>query len=137
MTIIADTGPIVALFNPKDQSHTWAVDISKNFLQSTIIVTCEAVLSEVFFLLRPSSAGLKNFVQALATPGLYETPWSFTQHRSIVMNLYLKYNDVPTSFADMCLLHMASTINNSFIWTLDRDFQIYRLPGNKPVPILS
>ncbi len=137
MTIIADTGPIAALFNPKDQWHEWAVEISKNFLPSTTLITCEAVLTEVFFLLRPSSTGLKNFVEALATPGLYETPWSFEQHRITVMNLYLKYNDVPTSFADMCLLHMASTMNHSCIWTLDRDFQIYRLPGNKQVPIFS
>ena len=62
MTIIADTGPIAALFNPKDQWHEWAVEISKNFLPSTTLITCEAVLTEVFFLLRPSSTGLKNFV---------------------------------------------------------------------------
>ncbi|MBX9742716.1 MAG: type II toxin-antitoxin system VapC family toxin [Chthoniobacterales bacterium] len=137
MTIIADTGPIAALFNPKDQWHSQVVETSRKFLKPAVVVTCEAVVTEVFFLLRSSQIGVQNFAEALATPGLYIFPWSFQQHCSAVMDLYLKYNDRPTSFADMCLLHMASTIKDSLIWTLDCDFQIYRLAGNKPVPILS
>lgn len=46
-TIIADTGPIVAMLNRRDQFHTWAADSLKTIQEP--LHTCEAVLTEVFF----------------------------------------------------------------------------------------
>ena len=135
MTIIADAGPLAALFNPENQWHSWAMRTSRKFLTSPI--TCDAVITEAFFILRRTPMGPQKLAEVLATPGLYNLPWSFEKHRAAVMNLYLKYNDVPASFADMCILHMASTVKDPLIWTNDAHFKIYRLPRNKPVPIVT
>jgi hypothetical protein len=46
-TIIADTGPMVAVINRRDQFHIWAVDSLKIIKEP--LHTCEAVLTEALF----------------------------------------------------------------------------------------
>jgi len=49
-TIIIDTSALVALINPNDPHHQWAVEQwSKTYPP---VLTCEAVISETCFLLR-------------------------------------------------------------------------------------
>lgn len=135
MTIIADTGPLVALFNERDRWHAWAVNTTRQSTQPFVV--CEAVITETFFLLKHSQKSTRRFTEALQRPEAFTMPWSFEQHRSEVMNLYSKYNDIPTSFADMCLLHMASMMKAPLVWTIDHHFQIYRLRGKEKVPTIT
>ena len=47
MGIIVDSGPLVALLNRRDTYHDWA---REQFAQiSPPLLTCEAVVTEVFF----------------------------------------------------------------------------------------
>ncbi|MFZ4116400.1 MAG: type II toxin-antitoxin system VapC family toxin [Chthoniobacterales bacterium] len=135
MTIIADTGPLSALFNERDRWHSWAVETSQQATQPFVI--CEAVITETFFLLRHSPKSTKRFTEALQRPEAFRMPWSFEQHHTEVMNLYSKYSDVPSSFVDMCILHMASTMKSPIVWTTDHHFQIYRLRGKEKVPTIT
>jgi hypothetical protein len=48
--ILADTGPLVALFNKSDAAHRWAVSRFQEFTEP--LATCEAVLTEALHLLR-------------------------------------------------------------------------------------
>jgi uncharacterized protein len=49
-TTIVDTGALIASINKKDQYHRWAQKRAKKL--PLPFLTCEAVLSEVWFLLR-------------------------------------------------------------------------------------
>lgn len=135
MRLLVDAGPLVAFFNEKDQWHSWAVETSTTLAGP--LVTCEAVLTETFFLLRHTPKGCQEFIEALAEPQNFLLPWSFENNREAVMNLYRKYRDVPASFADMCLLQMASTMKDPLVWTTDHHFQIYRLPGKGKIPTIT
>ena len=39
-------------------------------------------------------------------------------------------------FADACLVHLAGELETGDIFTLDRDFEIYRWGANKPFRLL-
>jgi predicted nucleic acid-binding protein len=43
-----------------------------------------------------------------------------------------KYRDLPTDFADACLIHLADELNTENILTLDGDFELYRWRRNRP-----
>ena len=49
MTVLVDTGVLVALIDPDTQEHQWAQDWSKRLPQP--FLTSEPVLTEAFFLL--------------------------------------------------------------------------------------
>ena len=47
-TVIADAGPLVAYLKGDDKDHAWAVAVFQQL--RTPLRTCEAALSEAFFL---------------------------------------------------------------------------------------
>ncbi len=42
-----------------------------------------------------------------------------------------QYRDIPMDLADASLVVTAETLNRKQVFTLDRDFQIYRFRGNQ------
>lgn len=58
--------------------------------------------------------------------------FSYWEHRSRIYHLMKKYENIPMSFTDSCLVHMADTTGDSAIFTLDKDFLIYRLSSGDP-----
>jgi hypothetical protein len=53
-----------------------------------------------------------------------------------VLELMLKYTDVPMSLADACLVRMSETVPGAVIVTTDADFRIYRRHDRHVVPCL-
>jgi predicted nucleic acid-binding protein len=51
--------------------------------------------------------------------------------------LVQRYGNVPMSLADACLVRLAKLHPRSVVFTLDRDFQIYRKDGRQPIPLLT
>jgi predicted nucleic acid-binding protein len=52
------------------------------------------------------------------------------------MSLIAKYNNIPMSLADACLVRMSEQISDSSICTLDNDFRIYRKEKRKLIPVI-
>lgn len=133
-TIIADTGPIVAMLNRRDQFHTWAADSLKTIQEP--LHTCEAVLTEVIFRLSHVPRGQDQLVDLLTEPDVIVLNWRLDNNRVQIKQLLKKYADTPASFADTCLVSIAAASSSPLIWTTDRHFEIYRLPGGKRIPLL-
>ena len=54
-TVIADAGPLVAYLKRDDQDHDWAEDVFRRLTDP--LRTCDAALSEAFFLLQRVHGG--------------------------------------------------------------------------------
>jgi uncharacterized protein len=133
-TIIADAGPLVAIFNRRDQFHSWAMDSLKNITEP--LHTCEAVLTEVFFRLSHVPGGQVQLLDFLTGPEFIVLNWRLDNNRLQIKQLMTKYFDVPASLADACLVSMAGTLSSPLIWTTDHHFEIYRLPGRGKISLL-
>jgi predicted nucleic acid-binding protein len=132
--ILADTGPLVAYVSQTDQHNRWAVAAFGSFYEP--IYTCEAVISEVIFLLRSADLKVETFLQMLDR-GAVKTTFSMEENRADVLNLLRKYADQPMSLADACLVRMAELNDNCQIFTIDRDFLVYRRKGRSVIPLLA
>lgn len=131
---VVDTGPLVAALVRADANHAW----TRAQLESLPgpLVTCEAVLSEAFFLLRRARGG-GDGLASLIDRGIVEVRFDFQDERDAVLRLLRKYADTPMSFADACLVRMAELRRDSRILTLDRDFETYRRNGRERIPLLA
>ncbi len=134
-TLIADAGPLAALFKADDQWHPWALQTGRELTGT--LHTCEAVLTEAFFLLARVPGGQKKLQAALRKPGLIVVSWRFDEHRPATLDLMEKYADIPASLADACLVRMAEDARDPVIWTTDEHFSIYRLRGNRRMRVIS
>jgi len=129
VSVLVDAGFLVALLHDRDANHDWAVILAKQRLQPWS--TCEAVLSEAFYLLRSQG------VPALATlirRSAVDCPFHFNKDSEAVLGLMQKYADVPMSFADACLVRMTEVLPNPLLLTTDTDFRIYRRLGRRTIP---
>jgi uncharacterized protein len=134
--VFVDAGPIVALLDRRDTHHQWAKDEIAKLHDS--LLTCEAVLSEAFFLLSRVRGGTTTLV-ALLREGLVEAPpdFSYHEHSTEILRSLEHYQTMPMSFADACLVRMSETHRDSLIFTTDRDFLTYRRNRRQPIPLIS
>lgn len=131
--VIVDTGPLVAAINRRDAFHTWTRDMLAQI--EAPMLTCESVISEACFLLRYHSAGVQTVLRWLET-GAVSIPFRLDEEGRRIRKMMSAYADVPMSLADACLVRMSEKIENSSVFTLDSDFQIYRRNRNQSIPTL-
>lgn len=131
--ILLDTGPLVALLDQNDAYHAWA--LAQWACIQRPMLTCEAVLSEACFLLRGLIPGPKAVLEAVQR-GAIDIPFQLTDHVHRVSQLMDKYAQIPMSLADACLVCLAELQPGGTVFTVDRDFRIYRKQGREIIPVL-
>ncbi len=134
-TVIVDTGPIVALLDADERHHHWA-RTQFEALHAPLL-TCESVLSEACFLLRRIGADATMPVSLVRRGVLEVVPALGSEDQAgAVSALISRYENVPMSLADACLVHMLERTENGSIMTLDFDFRIYRQAQRRIIPLL-
>ena len=132
--IVLDTGPLVALLNRRDHHHVWARERWAHLVPP--LFTCEAVLAEACFLVQSLEGG-QAAVLDLARRGVLDVSFHVAEEADAVHRLVKKYQDVPMSFADGCLVRLAERHTEGVVFTLDSDFTVYRKHGRQIIPTLA
>lgn len=133
--ILLDTGPLVALLEADDHHHQWTVQQLRIFSEGTL-VTCDAVLSEALFIVSDQKTGAKK-IRLFVESGWLRSGFDSTLFVGRALSLMESYANVPMSYADACLVAMSEQQVGARIFTLDRDFQIYRQHGRKVIPLVA
>jgi predicted nucleic acid-binding protein len=123
--ILVDTGPWVALFDPRDPAH----ERSRRTLRAIDepLATTPAVLTEAFHLLGGWNRGTEALGEFIGRGGVQV--W-FPQGDAItkIFELMKRYADRPMDFADASLVCAAEHFRSSVVFTIDRnDFSTYRV----------
>ena len=132
-TVLIDSGAIVAALRRRDQHHVWARSHFEAL--SNPCLTCEAVLSESFFLLERAKDG-KDRLASILERGIIVVDFAFVAHREETLRLLRRYDNTPMSFADACLVRMAELHADAVVLTTDSDFRIYRKNGRQAIPLI-
>jgi len=131
--IAIDTGPIVALFDKNDDKHLICVETFKAINEP--LITTWPVITEAFYLL-----GFSLTVQ--------DDLWEFITRGTVFISdldkiliascrvLMKKYHDLPMDLADASLVAVADAENISTVFTLDKDFKVYRTKHKKHLKLL-
>lgn len=132
--LILDTGPWVALHCRDDAYHDWAKTQFGQYAGP--FLTCEAVVAETCFLL--ARAGFDpGKALALIERGVVQIAIALADQAGAVRALFERYENVPASLADACLIRLSELYDPCRVLTLDSDFHIYRRHGRKVIPVLS
>ena len=132
-TVLIDSGAIVAALRRRDQHHLWARSHFEALGDPCL--TCEAVLSESFFLLERATEG-KDRLASILERGIIVADFSFADHRQETLRLLRRYDDTPMSLADACLVRMAELHDDAVVFTTDSDFRAYRKNGRQAIPLI-
>ena len=133
--IIIDTGPLVALCDPRDSLSKTALKHLKTVAKSPL-ATCEPVIAEVcFHLAAPSQRmRLQQTLERLnIAPVAVENVQSFWKE---VFDWLNKYSEHEPEWADGCLAVLCGRDRKFKVWTYDIEFRTtWRRPDGSPIPL--
>ncbi len=132
--ILVDTGPFVALFDPRDHLHERCRGVLEG-LRGPLCTTIP-VLTEVFHMLTPASQGsdrLREFFAAGGCGVFYLDDAGLDR----TFALMEQYRDHPMDLADASIVVAAEKLDTRSVFTLDRnDFDTYRIKkGHRDQPV--
>ena len=131
--VLLDTGVLVAFINKREKYHSWAIQEWK--MVKPPLLTCESVITEACFLLQDVYKG-KYSVMELINRKTIEIPFHLDDEIENIRELMRRYENVPMSLADACLVRMSELIKGSSVLTLDSDFRIYRKHKNQIIDLI-
>ncbi|MGI8553428.1 MAG: type II toxin-antitoxin system VapC family toxin [Dehalococcoidia bacterium] len=125
--ILTDAGPLVALIDRGERSHARCVATLATV--SLPMVTTWPVFTEAMYLLGRGGWHAQDLLWQLPRRGdlvfgALDGPWL-----ARVYALMEQYKDVPMDLADATLLALAEQRGLQRVFTLDSDFQMYRVRG--------
>ena len=123
--ILVDTGPCVALFDPKDGQHARCREVLRTIREP--LSTTIPVLTEAFHMLSPASYGSDRLRDFIGRGGL--SVWFMGQTElQRAFELMEQYADHPMDLADASLIVAAEVLRTKKVFTIDRqDFATYRV----------
>ena len=127
--MLLDTGPLVAFIDRSERNHKRCLGFMREFKGR--LITTEAVLTEVIYLLGPLFTNQKPALDFILVGGaeLVSLSPSLLKRSAALM---AKYADSPMDFADATLVALAEERGITNIVTLDRkDFSVYRIGSRK------
>ena len=122
--VLVDTGVLVALLDRGDDQHERCVTALKNLPAS--LLTSWPVVTEALYLLGDVTGGqdaLLTWIEA-GMPSVGELN---REDVPSIRAMMAKFRDVPMDFADASLVCLAQRLTLDVVFTLDQDFQTYRL----------
>jgi predicted nucleic acid-binding protein len=129
-SILIDAGPLIALFDSSEKHHrSIRAFLKKNPFR---YVSTLAVFTEVSHMLDFSAAAQRDFYEWIMYKGVIISDINQNDMPRLV-ELTGKYADLPMDLADATLLITAEKTGLREIISLDRDFDIYRLPGKENI----
>lgn len=131
--LLLDTGVLVALLSNADRYHQWATATVTT--ANPPLLTCEAVITEACFLLQRDSRS-QRAVLSLVRRGAIQIALCLSEEVNVIEALIDRYQNVPMSLADACLVRMAEIYPESTVLTLDSDFRVYRKHRNQEILVM-
>lgn len=130
--VLLDTGPLVAYLKRNETYHDWVITQLAQIKPP--LITCEAVIIETCFLLRNTHKGQETVFSLLKT-GRILIPFRLDENLEAIDELMIRYQSVPMSLADACLVRMTELYSGELL-TLDSDFRIYRKNLNQEIAVI-
>jgi predicted nucleic acid-binding protein len=129
-SILIDAGPLIALFDTSERHHQGVREFLKK--NPYRYVSTLAVFTEVSHMLDFNFRAQRDFYEWVMYKGVFIS--DVNQHdMSQIIRLTEKYADLPMDFADATLVVTAEKTGIREIISLDKDFDIYRLPGKEQI----
>lgn len=129
--ILTDAGVLIALFEPREIDNHQRCSSTYRQISEQLVTTLPCVTEAMYFLGNLKGwPGQKNLWKLLASEslGIFDLDKNDLARMTKLME---KYRDVPMDFADASLVVAAERLGTRKVFTLDSDFQAYRINGKQ------
>jgi predicted nucleic acid-binding protein len=131
--ILTDAGPLVALIDRGESDHQKCVD-ALTTLSGPMLTTWPAFAETMYLLGNAAGWPAQEVLWRLQRRGdlVIEMPARLDR----AADLMRRYRDLPMDLADATLVALAEERRLGTVFTLDRDFRVYRLARGRPFKVI-
>jgi len=133
--ILCDASALIALINQDDDNHNRCVN-ALSALPAPLVTTWPCFTEAMYLLGRYGGWPAQMELWSYVVDQILVFHFSDKPEQMRMQVLMEQYRDIPMDLADASLVATAESLNQKQIFTLDRDFHIYRLPGNQPFDVV-
>jgi predicted nucleic acid-binding protein len=123
---LTDAGALVALVD-KNQPQNARCRATFAVLSLPLITTWSAFTEAMYLVYRIGGWPLQRNVWSYVEEGILQIHSSTAAEQARMRQLMEQYRDTPMDLADASLVATAEILNLRLIFTLDRDFYVYRI----------
>jgi predicted nucleic acid-binding protein len=131
--LLLDTGALVSLLDRSQNHHEACVEWFDGW--KGVVVSTEAVLTEATRLLSRVPGGREACIDFFLEGGATLVPSDGSSLRRC-RELLRQYRDIAMDFADATLVALGEELGARKVFTLDSDFEVYRLPRRRPFELV-
>lgn len=125
---LIDAGPLIALFNRSDKYHKALMEFLPSY--KGFLFTTWPVITEVMHMINFNVEVQADLLKWISQQGLRILEIDMDDIERLI-ELLLKYSDLPMDLADGSLILSAEKFNIHDIITIDSDYYVYRLKDKK------
>ena len=133
---LTDAGPIVALLNHTEQSHALCREVASQLAYGPMLTTWVCFTEAMYLLGRAGGYRYQAALWRLLDTGRLEIHALTPSEIDRMAALMEQYRDTPMDLADASLVAVAESLSLRAVFTLDRDFYIYRLADGAALEVI-
>jgi uncharacterized protein len=133
--ILTDAGPLVALLDDNERDHRRCVAVAAS-IAPPMVTTWPAFTEAMYLLGRAGGWPAQASLWAIVERGTLQIAELSDAAVVRMRGLMEQYRDLPMDLADASLVALAEERGQTRIFTLDSDFQVYRLPRGRAFTIV-
>ena len=128
--ILVDAGPLVALIDRGEPDHERCVEALSR-LAAPMVTTWPALTEAIYLLGGAGGWKAQGALWKLLERGDLQLVHLDEPIQNRTRSLMAKYQDMPMDLADASLVAVAEVLGLARVFTLDSDFQVFRLKGKR------
>jgi predicted nucleic acid-binding protein len=133
--ILVDAGPLIALIDRGEPDHERCVETLSS-LTAPMVTTWPAFTEAMYLLGSAGGWKAQEALWKLIDRGDLQLAPLDDAGQGRAQALMAKYKDMPMDLADATLVAAAEALGLTRIFTLDRDFQVYRWRGKRKFEVI-
>jgi predicted nucleic acid-binding protein len=133
---LTDTGPLVALLNRNDPNHAACVDTAKALPSGPLVTTWPCFTEAMYLIYRAGGYTGQEALWRLVEAGRLVLHEAIAAEVGRMAELMAKYRDLPMDLADASVVAAAEQLGTRRVFTLDRDFHVYRFADGTAVEVV-
>lgn len=133
---LTDTGPLVALVNRNDPNHAACVTATRRLPFGPLLTTWPCFTEAMYLVFRASGFPAQAALWRLRTTRRLLLHDLTSAEVDRMVELMETYRDRPMDLADASIVAAAEHLGMRRLFTLDRDFYIYRLADGSTLEVV-
>ena len=133
---LTDTGPLVALINRNDPNHAVCLAATKQLPAGPLVTTCPCFTEAMYLLFRAGGYPAQEELWQWRRVARLVLHTSTVPEMERMAELMGQYRDRPMDLADASLIAASEHLGLQRVFSIDRDFYIYRLANGSVLEVV-